>query len=138
MRAASFLGFPLTALPPVSAAVIHDSSAGSVISAVLWTGVIIFSALMIYSVFIELMLFAPKDGTAYRKGTYRYVRHPGWIWYTAVHLLIAVMYFSQEVLLLMLWCILLNLTVILIEDAVLFPKLFSDYPSYKKQARCIL
>lgn len=97
-----------------------------------------FSLLLVYSICIELMIFAPKDGRSYQRGTYGFSRHPGWLWYTAMHILLGIRYGYPEAASLMLLCILLNLVVIILEDRWIFPKLFCDYDEYKQRVRFLL
>ncbi len=104
----------------------------------MWIIIFFLFLLLVYSVFFELMLFSPGKGRTYQRGTYSFSRHPGWLWYTGIHTLFAFLYFSPSAVLLMAWCILLNLGVIIIEDVCIFPRLFKDYQEYKKQTRFLV
>ncbi len=120
-----FVAVPLTYNPVITTPVIP-------------TAITILFLLLIYSVWIELMLFAPKDGRSYQRGTYSLSRHPGWLWFSAMHILLGIRYLHGEVILLMVMCILWNLVVISIEDRWIFPRLFSDYGEYAQRVRFLL
>jgi protein-S-isoprenylcysteine O-methyltransferase Ste14 len=132
------LGFPLTAVPYVYLFAAEKPGQGTVLGITLIVLVLLCSAGLIYSVFIEPFFHAPRDGRAYTKGTYSCSRHPGFIWYTGINL-VAVFYFMKtDIALLCASLVICNLVLITVEDAVLFPRMFDDYDRYREQTPFIL
>ena len=96
---------------------------------------IVFLALLIYSVFIEV------GGNTYQKiakpelvtdGTYSLVRHPGVIWLFLTYLFAAI-FFENSVLIItaFTWTI-VNAIYIVIQEKLIFTRLFSNYDEYIK------
>ncbi len=126
-----YLGFFVTALPYPFLFLQYSSPLPQ---AVIWTitfFIFIFSCLLIYSVLLEFLFFAPEPGKLYTGGTYAICRHPGFLWYTAVNILVACYFGSLPILLLVGALTLCNFILIIIEDSYLFDKLFPEYANYK-------
>lgn len=132
------LGFPLTAVPLVYLFAAGKPGLGIAGAIALIVLVLLCSAGLIYSVFIELFLHAPRDGRAYTRGTYSFSRHPGFIWYTGIHLLAAIYFMKTDIALLCASLVICNLVLITVEDAVLFPRMFDDYDQYREKTPFIL
>ena len=127
------LGFFLTGAPYLFLFANYPSPHQPVL---LWTLIIAITLgvlLLIYSVFIETSLFSNKSGTLYTRGTYSFSRHPGFIWYTIVNFLLAIFFWDIRITLLCLGYIVCNLVLVIIEDTLLFPKMFLGYEDYKRK-----
>lgn len=98
----------------------------------------LFVALLIYSVFIETALFSSRTSKLYTKGTYSFSRHPGFLWYTIVNLLVAVFFWDWGITLLCLGLIFCNFVLIILEDTYIFPKIFLEYDQYKLHTPMVL
>lgn len=139
IRIISYTGYPLTLTPIIFIPLAFDQSAALPAAAVLWTAAGLFGVLLVFSSVIEPIRFSMESpGTACRKGTYRFSRHPGWIWFTALNCLYAVIFPYPLVFILLACCTLANLLVIWLEDRYLFPKVFWNYHEYKAQVPFLL
>ena len=128
-----YIGFFITAIPYPILFLTYSSPLQPTFNLIILPLIGIFSLLLIYSVLVEISLFGKNTGGLYRKGTYNFSRHPGFIWYTAVNLLVAWYFWNPEITLLCVGLTICNLLLITIEDLVFFPKMFSEYADYKKQ-----
>lgn len=128
-----YLGFFLTAAPYPIMFFTMRSPLGPTLAILLVLLILVFGALLAYSVLIEIPRSPNKAGTLYRGGTYSFSRHPGFIWYTVVNILIAVYFWDIGVALVCAGFIACNLVLIAIEDSVLFPRMFPDYGEYRKE-----
>jgi len=145
--------YPLAAVPY---AVPYAPYITEKLAYVFWSAVFLLGLLLVYSVVIEPIRGRNKhirnsskktirdwnDGNTgipcYTGGTYSFSRHPGFIWFTLINILYTVMFFHYKILICMLLYTAMNVIVILAEDAVFFPKIFSDYREYRKHTRFIL
>ena len=139
-----YIYIPLTydiAVAPLSAA--HIS---------LIIGIMIFFALLLYSVLLEIPLRTRKHSDdpfssvssdtlssvpskvriTYDRGTYSLCRHPGFIWFTIVNILYGLLYLQRGVTLSMTVLTICNLILIILEDTLIFPRIFSDYYKYRE------
>ncbi|MCF7945151.1 MAG: hypothetical protein K9L75_06430 [Spirochaetia bacterium] len=160
----SYAGYPLTLLPliliPFRVSVHNELPL--LLVYVLWSLAAVFFLLLIYSVCIEIYIYnhrlkTPKNSLAktsaskdtynrlntngkksFKRGTYSFSRHPGFIWFTLLNLLFVILFFTAHILYLMILCTLFNLSVIIWEDRYAFPRLFNDYDEYKKKVPFIL
>ena len=128
-----YVGFFITALPyPL----LFKTWETPFANASLWLFIplfILFIGLLIYSVLLEFLLSSEKPGNLYTKGTYSFSRHPGFLWYTAINVLIGVYFWDYRIALLCAGFTLCNLILIIVEDLVFFPKMFPHYSEYRKQ-----
>jgi protein-S-isoprenylcysteine O-methyltransferase Ste14 len=132
------LGFFITAIPYVYLFATYTSPHGKAIVLTTILLITLFGLLLIYSVFIETALFSSKAGTLYSEGTYRFSRHPGFIWYTKINVLVAFYFWNFHITLLCVGLIACNLILISIEDIILFPKLFPTYNDYRQNTPFII
>jgi protein-S-isoprenylcysteine O-methyltransferase Ste14 len=106
------------------------------------TGAVLFFSLLIYSVFIEIRLRSPDYRSHTRKaidtGTYGLVRHPGFVWFVLLMLVLISIYRDPKFTYKALIITAMNFTLILIEDLLLFPKLFINYNDYKMKVPFII
>lgn len=133
-----YVGFVITAIPYV---ILFFSYSSPIPLAVIWIIFILllfFAALLIFSVFIEIPLLAQKSGAFYQKGTYSISRHPGFLWYTAINILLAIYFWDYRISLLCAGFCVDNFILISIEDKIIFPKMFPEYQTYKKQTPFLL
>ena len=128
-----YLGFFLTAVPYPIMFLTMRSPFGTGLLLLLSLLIFAFGALLAYSVLIEIPRSTNTAGTLYRGGTYSFSRHPGFIWYTVVNILIAVYFWDIGIALVCAGFIVCNLVLIAIEDSVLFPRMFPDYGEYRKE-----
>ncbi|NLA97607.1 MAG: hypothetical protein GX836_05295 [Spirochaetales bacterium] len=125
-----YAGFFLTGLPFVFFFFLHTSPHPVALQVVLLLMMGFFLLLTIYSVLLELPLHG--DGTLYTKGTYSICRHPGFLWYSLFTLLTASYFWYAPLAWVCLGYICCNLALITLEDVVLFPRMFTQYETYKK------
>ncbi|AEV30141.1 putative protein-S-isoprenylcysteine methyltransferase [Sphaerochaeta pleomorpha str. Grapes] len=128
-----YLGFFITPIPYPILFFTHESPLSLI---AIWATIIligVFSILLVYSVLLEIPLKAEKTGKLYRGGTYSISRHPGFIWFTMINLLIGVYFWNFKITLLCIGFTACNLLLILIEDLIFFPRMFSEYEEYKKE-----
>ena len=127
------IGFLLTAAPYPFLFVAHTSLHSQPLRIGILAMISVFAILLIYSVFVETSLFSPRPGELYTKGTYGFSRHPGFLWYTIINLLVAEFLWNFRIMLQCLVCILCNFVLKLFEDTIIFPKIFPGYDKYKRQ-----
>ena len=105
-------------------------------------GAVCFFALLVYSVFIEIGLQSPyseyKERMAVDTGTYGLVRHPGFIWFFLLMLVLISVYRNVQFTFIALSITFMNFVLVLIEDLFLFPKLFVNYNDYKRKVPFII
>ncbi|TFG64004.1 MAG: hypothetical protein E4H36_04145 [Spirochaetales bacterium] len=70
--------------------------------------------------------------TCSRRGAYGVVRHPGFWWFFFMIGFLNIAFRQTEVLEISCVLVLINLLFVILEDTVIFPKLFSDYTDYRK------
>ncbi len=133
-----YIGFFITAIPYPILFLTYGTVLPTTTTLILLPLIGIFTLLLIYSVLIEIPLFGRTPGKLYRKGTYNFSRHPGFIWYTAINVLLAWYFWNLEIALLCAGLTACNFLLIIIEDLVLFPKMFPEYTDYKKKTRFFL
>lgn len=105
---------------------------------------VIGGVLLLYSTIIEIPLLqrtgwlgteaTPGAGEriAITTGTYGLVRHPGFLWMVLATAPISLAYLDATVSAALLAVNLGNLALVVIEDTLLFPRIFVNYRSYKK------
>lgn len=139
LRIVTLMGYPLTFTPFVIIPIYMQPQTPQAITCILAAAACFFLALLVYSVFIEVRLPSHNmRGAAWKQGTYGFSRHPGFLWYSAMHILWMIIFFSAQAAMLLGFCIILNLGLITVEDRWIFPKLFSDYREYQQQVPFIL
>ncbi len=101
--------------------------------------------LLIYSVLFEIPLALKRSGrlaTKPRKvvsvGFYAVVRHPGFLWFTLGLLALVLLYRRGGLIQIAAGLVLFDFILILIEDLILFPRIFTDYGAYKERVPFIL
>ncbi len=122
-----------------------------VFTGVLIALIVIFTALLFFSVFIEIPVGTSgknvpmssrkeeeQERNAYDRGTYKLSRHPGFIWMLVLNLSLFLLFNSLEVLILLSLLTLCNLILIIIEDKLIFPAIFRDYEKYKQKVPFLL
>ena len=102
----------------------------------------VFSLLMftglIYTLFFaipfkETYMEENKKRKACTEGMYALCRHPGVLWFCGMYLGIAAMIFRIEVLTQVLLYIIWNFTYIVLQDCLIFPKIFENYKEYQRE-----
>lgn len=127
-----YVGFFVTAFPYPLLFVAYDSPHPGYAAWILFPLILVFASLLVYSVLIELALFGGRPGEVYQKGTYGKSRHPGFIWYTVINVLVAIYYWNYHITMLCFGLTLCNLVLITVEDLYFFPRMFSGYEEYRK------
>jgi protein-S-isoprenylcysteine O-methyltransferase Ste14 len=96
-------------------------------------------ALLVYSVLIEIPLALKRVGLnasgprrVVASGTYSGVRHPGFLWFALCLAALALLYRHRAMTEIAAGLMLFDFTLIVIEDLLLFPRIFQDYEQYKK------
>ncbi len=128
------VGMFLTAAPYAFLFLMFDSPFGGTARTVMFIVFCVLGSLLLFSVFLEVELFSNGEkGKLYKGGTYRISRHPGFLWYTGINCVIALYFLRLDVLTLVIGLTLDNFLLILVEDRVLFPRMFDGYDDYKKE-----
>lgn len=138
VRRLLYLGFFITAIPYPVIFLTWDSPLPVFAAWIIFPLVLLFALLLVYSVMVEIPLFASGDGTLYQKGTYRFSRHPGFIWYSIVNALVSIYYWNYGITILLIGLTLCNFILVVVEDRILFPKMFAEYGEYRKRTPFIL
>ncbi|MDC7244624.1 MAG: hypothetical protein PQJ47_01760 [Sphaerochaetaceae bacterium] len=133
-----FPGFFVTAVPYMLFFVFYTSPLSFSYKAIIIILLLLFLLLLVYSVFLELLLFSDKNTKLFTKGTYSISRHPGFIWYTMINILIGIYFQDINIAVVCAGLTLDNLILITVEDRCLFPRLFGGYEEYKKTTPFIL
>ncbi len=130
------IGFLLTAFPYGFILLSMEPKLPSALTLVSIAVIGFFFVLLIYSVFLEIYLHTktvkqtrkPSETLppAYKKGTYSFSRHPGFIWYTVINILISAIFWNLQITLICTGLTLCNLVLISMEDIFLFPRMFVD------------
>lgn len=93
--------------------------------------------LLLFSQFIELSYgkaFENARGRrVFRKGTYGIVRHPGFWWFFFMVLFLNGAFRQGQVICLSVLQVFLNLCLIILEDRLIFPRIFVDYDEYIRE-----
>ena len=132
LRKFLYAGFFITAIPYPVIFFTRVSPLPGYAAWILFPLIIAFALLLIFSVMVETSLFSDSTGKLYQKGTYRISRHPGFIWYTIINVLVSIYYWNYRITMLFVGLTLCNLILIVVEDRVFFPKMFSEYEEYRK------
>lgn len=115
-------------------------------SAFVWTcllcGIVMFG-LLIYTLFFALPFESTyvedsKQRLAYTEGVYALCRHPGVLWYGGMYLCMAGMIRMQEAIVQAIVFILWNVAYVVLQDAIIFPRTFTNYSEYKKMTPFLL
>ncbi|HKM05719.1 MAG TPA: hypothetical protein VJ869_01915 [Sphaerochaeta sp.] len=132
LRKFLYSGFFITALPYPVIFFSWVSPLPGFIAWIIFAFVIVFALLLVYSVILEIALFSGSSGKLYQGGTYKISRHPGFIWYSIINVLVSIYYWNYRITMLCIGFILCNLLLITIEDRIFFPKMFAEYEEYRK------
>lgn len=132
LRKLSYPGFFITAIPYVILFFHYEIPHSVLFSAILLLLIGLFLVLLIYSVLIEIPRNSKDTSEVYDRGTYSFSRHPGFLWYTVLNMLMAVLFWNWGILLLCILFTVFNFALILIEDRILFPIMFSTYTEYRR------
>lgn len=138
LRKFLYVGFFVTAIPYPVIFFTRVSPLPGFAAWIFFPLIIVFALLLIYSVMVETSLFSDSTGQLYQRGTYRISRHPGFIWYTMINILVSIYYWNYHITMLFVGLTLCNLILIVIEDRIFFPQMFSEYEEYRKHTPFIL
>ncbi|MEW5816192.1 MAG: hypothetical protein AB1798_12455 [Spirochaetota bacterium] len=72
------------------------------------------------------------EGTAVTDGTYGLVRHPGFLWFFLFYASLGLILRGKWFFFTAFTVNFLNFLLILVEDTIIFPKLFINYREYQK------
>jgi protein-S-isoprenylcysteine O-methyltransferase Ste14 len=128
-----YIGFFITSIPYPIIFYIYKSPLSILAQWVIIPLIVMFGLLLIYSVLLEISFFAGKNGGLYQGGTYSISRHPGFIWFTMINLLVGIYFWNFHITLLCIGFTACNLVLIIVEDLILFPKMFPEYKEYRKK-----
>lgn len=133
LKRVTMTGFLLTGVPYVLLYGLYESPHSIPVQILLYSLLAVCSGLLVFSVFLEVRLFSSScEGTLYKGGTYRISRHPGFLWYTGINCVIAVLFLRWEVMSLVIGLTIDNFILIYMEDTLLFPRMFEGYDTYKR------
>lgn len=127
-----YLGFFVTALPFIFLFIQYSSPHSLLIRILLLIGIFVFLLLLIYSVLLEIPLKSKYEEGLYKGGTYSICRHPGFLWHAACCILCALYFWYTPISTMLLGFIICNFVLIIVEDVLLFPRMFDSYGDYKK------
>lgn len=129
-----YAGFFITAIPYPLLWMNYASSHSSFLQNIIIGFILLITLLLIYTVLLEIPLHTNSGKVElYTSGFYRISRHPGFLLYSTINVLIALYFWDIGVLFLCLGLIICNLLLIITEDYYLFPRMFSEYTAYKKE-----
>jgi protein-S-isoprenylcysteine O-methyltransferase Ste14 len=128
-----YIGFFITSIPYPVIFFTYNSPLSIIARWVIIPLIVMFGLLLIYSVLLEIYFFAGKNGGLYQGGTYSISRHPGFIWFTMINLLVGIYFWNFHITLLCIGFTACNLVLIIVEDLILFPKMFPEYKEYRKK-----
>lgn len=94
--------------------------------------------LLVYSLFLEIPFhstYAKRGGgsTLITTGTYALTRHPGVIWLGLFYSGLSIVFPSPVMFAAAVVWLILDVVLVSIEDAILFPRMFTGYDDYKKR-----
>lgn len=94
--------------------------------------------LLVYSVFIEIPIASRHRPASPKRmvvsvGFYGIVRHPAFLWFVLLWISIILIYRDSFVADFGLCLIVLDLVLIVLEDAFFFPRIFAGYDAYKRR-----
>ena len=127
------IGFFLTAIPYPFLFIQYRSPLPGIFAWVILPSLSILTAMLIYSVFLEIPLATDNSGQLFRAGTYGFSRHPGFLWYTGVNILVAFYFLDGGIAMLCAALTMCNLLLVTVEDVLLFPRMFDGYDEYRKE-----
>jgi protein-S-isoprenylcysteine O-methyltransferase Ste14 len=131
-------GFLITALPYPLMLIRYRSVHPPLLGMVLLIMVIASALATIYVAALEIPLSHTGAGEVYSRGSYRRIRHPGFVLHLAFNTLFALYLFDGAVALLCLLFVACNLALVTIEDCIFFPRLFPGYDDYKETTGFLL
>lgn len=109
-------------------------------SLVTWIGIVgalFFAVLLLYTLFfaipfVESYVDQFEKRYVYTDKVYSLCRHPGVLWFIGLYGTLVILFPTSQMIYLSLILVLMNLGYILLQDVWSFPRLFSDYETYKK------
>lgn len=131
LRKIAFPGFFITAVPYVLFFFMVEIPHHIAVTVPVILLIFVFSWLLIYSVLIEIPRNNGGNSVLYDRGTYSFSRHPGFLWYTTINVLVAILFWDPGILLLCTLFTIFNFVLVIMEDRVLFPRMFSSYQEYR-------
>lgn len=132
------VGFALAALPYPILIFRFPSPHSPPLSRLLLALVIISAVATIYVATVEIPLRHKTPGTVYNRGTYKRIRHPGFLAHLIFNIFFSLYCYTAAIGAICAFFVLCNLVLVAVEDAILFPQLFADYPAYKQTTGFIL
>lgn len=100
---------------------------------------LVFLGLLLYTLFFALpfektYVEAGSGRSAYRRGVYALCRHPGVLWYAGLLFCLYWAFGGMRLLVLAVFGTLFDILYVWFQDRFIFPRQFSDYESYQKEA----
>ena len=99
-----------------------------------------FLVLLIYSVLFEIPRLLHRSRSSKRagrqvvaEGFYGVVRHPGFLWFALLWVSIALIYLNPMVTAVAIGLVVLDLLLVIVEDTLVFPRIFAGYDQYKRR-----
>ncbi len=99
---------------------------------------LIFLFFLVYSVLIEVRKNRNSKSKLVTSGTYALSRHPGVLWLFLYYVFGSMFFANIDILIAGIVWSLVNIVYVVIQERVIFSKVFSDYESYKESTPMLL
>jgi len=99
---------------------------------------LIFLFLLVYSVVIEVNKKREEDEKLITTGTYALTRHPGVIWFLLYYLFGSILFANYDILIAGLVWSIANVIYVLLQEKLVFNKIFDNYDVYTKTTPMLL
>lgn len=99
---------------------------------------LIFLFFLVYSVLIEVKKNRTKNNPLVTSGTYALSRHPGVLWLFFYYVFGSLFFANIDILIAGIVWSLINVIYVVIQEKVIFPRIFSDYENYKEVTPMLL
>lgn len=99
---------------------------------------LMFLFFLVYSVLIEVKKNGKKDNQLVTSGTYALSRHPGVLWLFFYYLFGSLFFANIDILIAGIVWSLINVLYVVIQEKVIFSRIFSNYENYKEETPMLL
>ena len=99
---------------------------------------LMFLFFLVYSVIFEVRLNRGKENPLVTSGTYALSRHPGVLWLFFYYVFGSLFFANIDILIAGIVWSLINVVYVVIQEKVIFNKIFSDYEIYKESTPMLL
>jgi len=99
---------------------------------------LIFLFFLVYSVFIEVKKNRRRNNQLVTSGTYALSRHPGVLWLFFYYVFGSLFFANVDILIAGIVWSLINVIYVVIQEKVIFTRIFSNYENYKEETPMLL